>query len=61
MKIEIDKTGQMNVFAETGIEAYALMKWGEENFVQGKTPKMLLDYSLDGTRKIDEILPHPEK
>jgi hypothetical protein len=46
MKIEIDETGQMNICAQTGIEAYALRKWGEENFGDNKTPRMLLDCSL---------------
>jgi hypothetical protein len=58
MKAEITKSGQMNIFAETEIEAYALRKWGEENFAMNKTPNMLLDYSL--REKENEPLPRPK-
>ena len=32
MKVKIDEYGELHVYAESGLEAYALNKWADDNF-----------------------------
>ena len=32
MKAELNENGELRITAESGLEAYALMKWGEDYF-----------------------------
>jgi hypothetical protein len=47
MKVEIDTRGQMTISAETGLEAYALDKWTDENKGVFDNVNILFDWSLN--------------
>lgn len=48
MKAEIRRDGTLKITAETELEAYALMKWSDENIKAGMNlPGLLVDCSLE--------------
>jgi len=54
MKAEIDRDGQLTISAETGLEAYALMKWSDDQIKDGmQLPGLLIKADVEDTEEIN--------
>lgn len=54
MKTEINRDGQLTISAETGLEAYALMKWSDDQIKDGvQLPGLLIKTGVEDAQEID--------